>query len=73
MKTKSENAPAMDSKYMEDKYHTPSHCRHCKNITLVSLSQLKLLTSQEQDMVLLNYTLLVWKGKHCSAVDNETE
>ena len=38
MKTKSENGPAMDSTYMEDKYHTPSHCRHCENIIFVSLS-----------------------------------
>jgi len=59
MKIKSENTPAMDSTYMEGKYHTPSHCRHCKNITFVSLSQPKLLTSQEQDVVLLNYTPLV--------------
>jgi hypothetical protein len=42
MKTKSENASAMYSTYTEDKYHTPSYCRHCKNITSVwlSLSQL---------------------------------
>jgi len=33
----------------------------------LSLSHIKLLTSQEQNVVLLNYTLLVWKGKHCLA------
>jgi hypothetical protein len=47
MTTKSENAPAKNSTYKEDKTRTASHCRHHENITFVflSLSELKLLTS----------------------------